>query len=122
LKNLKQIAGENPIVIAANKIDLLPVDTSTSRLRSWVLSEVKDYCGLVSPKIAEENKREELAKFGWVRNKDKNTESGVLRQSNIHLVSCQSGIGVDALISSVVSMASDWGNKVRYLYCSLTHV
>ena len=112
LKNLRQIAGDNPIVIAANKVDLLPLDTSKSRLTSWILAEVKDYCGLMSPKEAEEDKREELAKFGWVR-KNAKSESGVLRQSNIHLVSCQSGIGVDSLIGSVVSMASDYGNKVN---------
>ena len=116
MKNLRQIAGDNPIVIAANKVDLLPLDASKSRVTSWILSEVKAYCGLVSPKDAEEEQREEISRFGWTRKKA-NTESGVLRQSNVHLISCQSGIGVDTLISSVVSMASDFGNKVDTLTC-----
>ena len=67
LRNLKKIAGNNPIVIAANKVDLLPIDTSTARLTSWIHSEVKEYCGLVSPKEAEADIREELQQVVLLR-------------------------------------------------------
>lgn len=35
---------------AANKIDLLPGDASGVRLTSWIHSEVKEICGLKSPR------------------------------------------------------------------------
>ena len=57
LHNLKQIAGKNPIVIAANKLDLLPSDVSTSRIGAWIHGQVKEYCGLISPKDFEEERR-----------------------------------------------------------------
>ena len=46
LSNLRQIAGKNPIVIAANKVDLLPKDVSSVRLTNWIHAEVKELCGL----------------------------------------------------------------------------
>ena len=46
LANLRQIAGKNPIVIAANKVDLLPKDVSSVRLTNWIHAEVKELCGL----------------------------------------------------------------------------
>jgi hypothetical protein len=45
--------GKNPIVIAANKVDLLPKDVSNVRLINWIHQEVKEYCDLLSPKDSE---------------------------------------------------------------------
>ena len=109
LKNLKQIAGKNPIVVAANKVDLLPKDANKVRLGDWIYSEVKQYCALISPRTADELRREELQDFGWTRVKD---DVGVLRRSNVHLVSCQTGAGMDELMGSLMKMATDGGNKV----------
>ena len=50
LANLKQIVGHNPVVIAANKVDLLPKDASIMRLTSWIHAEVKQICGYKSPR------------------------------------------------------------------------
>lgn len=112
LANLKQIAGKNPIVIAANKVDLLPRDVSTVRLTSWIHSEVKEYCDLRSPKEVEDNKRQEMIAQGWHR-PGKGDDEGLLRRSNVHLVSCQSGVGMDDLMGSLMGLATDNGNKVR---------
>ena len=38
------------VCIAANKIDLLPGDASSVRLTGWIHSEVKEICGLKSPR------------------------------------------------------------------------
>lgn len=112
LANLKQIAGKNPIVIAANKVDLLPRDVSTVRLTSWIHSEVKEYCDLRSPKEVEDSKRQEMIAQGWHR-PGKGDDEGLLRRSNVHLVSCQSGVGMDDLMGSLMGLATDNGNKVR---------
>jgi ribosome biogenesis GTPase A len=113
LENLKSIAGHNPIVIAANKYDLLPRDASANRLVSWVHSEVKRVCDLSSPKEAEEERYEEIKARGYRRvSDDRESEAGVLRRSNVHLISSQSGLGVDKLLRSVMAMAADNGNKV----------
>ena len=111
LANLKQIAGKNPIVIAANKVDLLPRDVSTVRLTSWIHSEVKEYCDLRSPKEVEDSKRQEMIAQGWHR-PGKGDDEGLLRRSNVHLVSCQSGVGMDDLMGSLMGLATDNGNKV----------
>ena len=50
LSNLRSIVGTNPIVIAANKIDLLPTDVSLLRVQSWIHSEIKQICGYKSPR------------------------------------------------------------------------
>ena len=70
-------------------MDLLPAETSKHRLTTWVHSEVKEFCGLISPKENEEAKTQELREYGWIKGKDKEREVGVLRRSNVHLVSCQ---------------------------------
>ena len=112
LANLKQIAGNNPIVIAANKVDLLPRDVSAVRLVSWIHAEVKEYCDLQSPKEVEDIKRQEMIAQGWHR-PSKGEDEGLLRRSNVHLVSCQSGVGMSALMGSLIGLAADNGNKVR---------
>lgn len=94
LKNLKAIAGSNPIVIAANKIDLFPKDVSNVRITNWIHNEVKTICGLKSPREVD---NESFLSGVNNNNKksDKSSEDGVLRRANIHLVSCQSGFGMD---------------------------
>jgi hypothetical protein len=52
LRNLKGIVGNNPLVIAANKVDLLPSDVSMLRLTNWIHSEIKEVCGYYSPQDA----------------------------------------------------------------------
>ncbi len=111
LKNLRTIAGHNPIVIAANKIDLLPRDVSHARLLNWIHAEVRETCGLVSPREYEQEVRREIEQHGWSRRK-LDAEEGVLRRSNIHLVSCSNGAGMRDLMSSVMGMAENNGNKV----------
>ena len=44
--------------------------------------------------------------------KDEEEEEGVLRRTNVHLVSCHSGMGIDKLMGSLMGMAMDHGNKV----------
>ena len=41
MKNLKDIIGPNPLVIACNKIDLLPKDISHERIKSWIYNELQ---------------------------------------------------------------------------------
>ena len=130
LPNLKQIAGPNPIVIAANKIDLLPGDASSERLTTWIHGEVRSICGLDSPRErlqaleeleANKPQQEREKEFVWKgkalkekakKEKEKAQEEGVLRRGNVHLVSCQSGFGMEKLLGSVMAMAKNHGNKV----------
>lgn len=112
LKNLRQIAGNNPIVIAVNKVDLLPKDMSETRVMNWIYSEIMTICGLRSPKEAEQEAYEEMKQKGWTRQKPGESEEGILRRANIHLVSCQSGHGMDKLMESLSSMAISCGSKV----------
>ena len=112
LKNLRSIAGPNPVVIAANKADLIPKDASDVRMTNWIHSEIKYMCDMKSPKEAEESNRKEMEERGWIRPKAIADESGILRRQNIHLVSCATGMGMKKLMNSVVAMAGDNGNKV----------
>ena len=111
LANLKQIAGTNPIVIAANKVDLLPKDVSSVRLTNWIHAEVKEFCDLRSPKEVDDLKRQEMVQKGWHR-PEKGDDEGLLRRSNVHLVSCQAGVGMNDLMTSLMGLAADNGNKV----------
>jgi ribosome biogenesis GTPase A len=138
LKNLKQIIGKNPIVIAVNKIDLFPKDISQERIINWIYAEIKEFCELKTPKDLEEEKKsfhsnnknlnpysrsstsfslprlddEKTKKPVDDNNKDVVVEESVLRRSNIHLVSCQSGFGMDKLMTNIVDLAKENGNKV----------
>ena len=109
LTNLRQIAGQNPVVIAANKVDLLPKDASLSRLRSWIHADIKELCGFVAPKEAAQERRDAIEQHGFARNSD---STGVLPSSHVHMVSCQSGLGVDALMTQVVDLARAHGDRV----------
>lgn len=70
LTNLRNIVGNNPIVIAANKVDLLPVDVSLLRVQSWIHSEIKQICGYRSPRDEEESNEY------FVGNEEREKESG----------------------------------------------
>ena len=76
LPNLKAIAGSNPIIVAVNKADLLPVDYKPQRVKQWVLDECVDFAGLER-----------------------------LRLGDIHLISAKSGFGVGPLVDSVRDFA-----------------
>lgn len=113
LANLKSIAGANPIVIAANKADLLPKDASSTRLVNWIQSEIKQFCGLVSPRdVAFDEEKRRRTQHTQLQSSQEQTEEGILRRSNVHLVSCQSGVGMDSLMKSLMSQASQHGNTV----------
>lgn len=43
MNNLKRVAGDNPILFAANKIDLMPKSTNRRKLEEWIRSTVKDW-------------------------------------------------------------------------------
>lgn len=112
LSNLKDIAGENPIVIAANKIDLIPTDASKNRITSWLYEEIRKQCQLVSPRDLEDQKYRAFEARGWIRPKERETQAGVLYRSNIHLISCVNGTGINDLLTSIFAMAKDNGNKI----------
>lgn len=115
LSNLKQIAGKNPIIIAANKFDLLPKDVSIDRLKMWIYKEIKNYCDLISPRELDDLNQERYYKIqenpgkGFVKRVD---ESGLLRLSDVHLVSCNSGFGMNSLLAQVNEEAERRGSKV----------
>lgn len=106
IKNLRQIAGDNPVVIAVNKVDLLPNDVPNSRILGWVHSEVKRICGFKGPRDTQQ------MGDGINQSWRKEDESGILRRSNVHLVSCQNGLGMNSLLDDLIKMANDNGNKV----------
>jgi ribosome biogenesis GTPase A len=118
LPNLRAIAGPNPIVIAANKIDLLPSDVSLPRITDWIHQEIKEVCNLQSPKETADAKfshRESTA----LRRDGREVvidgdmeENGILRRSNIHLVSCTTGFGMEELMANLAKQAIQHGNRV----------
>eukprot|EP01042_Synura_sphagnicola_P001100 gene1100-1238_t len=139
LKNLRTIAGKNPVVIAANKVDLLPKDVSLTRLNDWVYRAVKDHCSFLSPRELKEDSAADWSRYrgagpggnskppsrfetaedvtNRIRQKRfskalEQDEEGVLRKSNVHLVSCESGYGMTSLVDSLMAMAKDNGNRV----------
>ena len=116
LPNLKEIAGSNPIVIAANKLDLLPKDISMQRVMTWLHSEVKYVCQLSSPDEARADDR--AVRTGmYIRNyhDHKVSEAGVLRRQNIHLISCTNGAGLDDLMRTVYNLAQNYDKKVHVM-------
>eukprot|EP01032_Pedospumella_encystans_P012834 gene12834-14817_t len=153
LPNLRNIVGTNPIVIAANKIDLLPVDVSLLRVQSWIHNEIKQICGYRSPRDEEESgeyaagiaeregndDNEEEMYFGPSRSSSKydyskygsnnsaaamggsgkikkeEREAGILRRNNVHLVSCQTGMGMDTLLSDLMQKATTHGSKIHVM-------
>lgn len=112
LTNLKEIAGKNPIVIAANKADLLPKDASLDRITGWIHAEVKSVCNLMSPKEKEEKTTKEYFARGWSAREKRGDFEGVLSRNNVHLVSCQTGYGMEKLMKNLLSLAFNHGQKV----------
>ena len=118
LRNLNEIAGRNPIIIAANKVDLLPKDTVLNRVSDWVYSSVKDHCNLLSPKDAEVEDQKEYMEKGWYRSRIVGTGSnkeavvGILRRPDVHLISCETGKGIDDALKKVIGLAASHGEKI----------
>lgn len=103
VKNLRQIAGDNPVVIGVNKVDLLPKDISKIRVQQWVHSELKRICGFVGPKNRDDEK--------FISAHAKN----VLKLSNIHLISCKNDAGVSDLMKNIMELAKDHGNRIHVM-------
>jgi ribosome biogenesis GTPase A len=112
LSNLREIAGDNPIVIAANKFDLLPKDVFKQRVHGWIFDNVKQHCNMMTPKEAEDMKYQQFESRGWIRPKERNSEEGILHRKNVHLISCQTGDGVPQLLKNIFSLAEKHGNKI----------
>jgi len=79
LRELDAIAGDNPVIIAANKVDLLPQNMGINRAENWVRREL-EYLGIQS-----------LANIGGA----------------VRVVSCKSGFGLGGLIDKARYIADD---------------
>lgn len=79
LPELDSIAGSNPVLVAANKVDLLPDKMGPTRVESWVRREL-EYLGVRS-----------LANIGGA----------------VRLISCKTGEGVDALMGKARALADE---------------
>jgi hypothetical protein len=105
-------------VIAANKIDLLPSDVSLPRITDWIHQEIKEVCDLQSPKETSEAKYSHKESTALRRDgrevviDGEIEENGILRRSNIHLVSCTTGFGMEELMANLAKQAIDHGNRV----------
>lgn len=113
VKNLKQIAGPNPIVIGVNKVDLLPKDISQERVASWIHSEVKRICGFVSPRDPEARVEKEYRP--WKKDERPEVLQNVLKRSNVHLISCTNEFGLTTIMKDVLELARDHDNKVHVM-------
>jgi ribosome biogenesis GTPase A len=111
--NLKEIAGKNPIVIVANKIDLLPNDVSLKRVTDWIHRSVRQRCNLMTPQEAEDLHYKEYKDKGWSRDvTSKNSHEGILRKQNIHLISCTKGSGLQELMNHLLTLSTAHGDKI----------
>lgn len=79
LPELDGIAGDNPVILAANKADLLPSKMGTMRVESWVRREL-EYLGVKS-----------LANVGGA----------------VRLVSCKTGFGLAAMLEKAKKLAAE---------------
>lgn len=79
LRELDGIAGDNPVILAANKIDLLPPKMGKQRAENWVRREL-EYMGVRS-----------LANVGGA----------------VRLISCKTGVGVDDMLDKARSLADE---------------
>ncbi len=84
LRELDGIAGDNPVILAANKIDLLPPKMGKQRAENWVRREL-EYMGVKS-----------LANIGGA----------------VRLISCKTGVGVDEMLEKARSLADDLDGDV----------
>ncbi len=81
LPELDAIAGENPVIIAANKVDLLPSKMGQTRAESWVRREL-EYLGVQS-----------IANVGGA----------------VRLISCKTGFGITQMLAKARGIADDMG-------------
>ncbi|KAL7549973.1 hypothetical protein ACHAWF_013227 [Thalassiosira exigua] len=79
LPELDEIAGDNPVILAANKADLLPAEMGQTRGANWVRREL-EYMNVQS-----------IANIGGA----------------VRLVSCKTGFGITALMDKVKSLAEE---------------
>ena len=79
LSELDAIAGENPVILAANKADLLPSQMGQQRAENWVRREL-EYMGVKS-----------LANMGGA----------------VRLISCKTGTGINALLNKARKLAEE---------------
>lgn len=84
LPELDTIAGENPVILAANKIDLFPATMGPTRVENWVRREL-EYLGVKS-----------LANTGGA----------------VRLISCKTGHGVSAMMAKARALAEDIGGDI----------
>jgi len=85
LPELDAIAGpDNPVVVAANKADLLPSNMGQQRVENWVRREL-EFLGV-----------ESLANVG----------------GSVRLVSCKTGFGVEGMLEKARGIAGDMGCDV----------
>jgi 50S ribosome-binding GTPase len=77
LPELDTIAGDNPVILAANKADLLPAKMGPVRVENWV--------------------RRELEYFG--------IQSLANMRGSVRLVSCKTGVGIAALLTKARKLA-----------------
>mmetsp|Transcript_5854 Transcript_5854/g.8786 ORF Transcript_5854/g.8786 Transcript_5854/m.8786 type:complete len:423 (+) Transcript_5854:166-1434(+) len=79
LMDLPNIVGRNSVVIAANKVDLLPSDMNHERVKNWIKNEIRS---------------------GGLSN---------LEHRDIHLISCKTGHGVGTLMKKMKERAMNMG-------------
>ena len=79
LPELDEIAGDNPVILAANKADLLPSQMGQNRAENWVRREL-EYMNVQS-----------IANIGGA----------------VRLVSCKTGFGVSAMMEKAQSLAEE---------------
>jgi Predicted GTPases len=79
LPELDAIAGDNPVIVAANKADLLPSKMGQTRAETWVRREL-EYLGVKS-----------IANVGGA----------------VRLVSCKTGFGIDQMLGKARAIAED---------------
>lgn len=79
LRELDGIAGENPVILAANKADLMPSQMGKNRIENWVRREL-EYMGVKS-----------IANVGGA----------------VRLISCKTGDGVTSLMEKAKELADE---------------
>lgn len=79
LPELDEIAGDNPVILAANKADLLPSEMGQARAENWVRREL-EYLNVQS-----------IANIGGA----------------VRLVSCKTGFGIKAMMEKAKFLAED---------------
>ena len=79
LPELDRIAGDNPVILAANKADLLPSEMGQTRAENWVRREL-EYAGVTS-----------IANIGGA----------------VRLVSCKTGFGIASMMEKTRKLADE---------------